>query len=230
MTNPDARVDVMACLRATRLGTLPEPALARLVAASRVERFERETLLHPAHTPLDWLRLVVTGQIHIVARRQEGDEVSLADIGPGAWATWLACFMRSPTEHDFYSSADACFIAVPTALVRTLCDEHPAVYPLIIEEIGMRMRLLMAWTGQSVMAAPEQRMAKLICLLLQAQGPQGNGGALRTTQARLAKLARCSRQSANTLVNQLEARGLIRQAYGSIEIDDLRALWAFSEA
>ena len=229
MTNPDARVDVMACLKATRLGALPEPALARLVAASRVERCERETLLHPAHTPLDWLRLVVTGYIHIVARRQEGDEVSLADIGPGAWATWLACFMRSPTEHDFYSSADACFIAVPTALVRTLCDEHPAVYPLIIEEIGMRTRLLMAWTGQSVMAAPEQRMAKLICLLLQAQGLQGTSGSLKTTQARLAKLARCSRQSANTLVNQLEARGLIRQAYGSIEIDDVRALWAFSE-
>lgn len=218
----------MACLRGSCLGVMPEHALSRLAAASRVERYEQETLVHPARVPLNWLRLVVTGQVHLVARRQDGDEVNLSDFGPGTWATWLACFMSAPTEHDFYAAGDSCVIAVPVALVREQCAEHPAVYPLIIEEIGSRMRLLMAWAGQSVMAAPEQRMAKLICLSLHAQGQRGQFGSLKTTQARLAKLARCSRQSANALISQLEARGLIRQAYGTIEVDDVNALWAFS--
>lgn len=229
MVNPRHSVDVKARLQHTVFGVLNSEALDQLCAAARVERYEMSSLLNAAGTPLRWLRLVVDGHIEVVTRRSSGNEVALGDIGPGGWATWLACFMPTPPDNDFYSSASACYIALPVQMVRSMCQQHPEIYPHIIGEIGARMRLLMEWTGQSVLVGPEQRMAKLIHVLARAQAIDANSGTLHVTQARLARLARCSRQSANMLLGALEKKGLIRLAYGRFEIDDLARLAAFAE-
>jgi len=203
--------------------------LDELVVHARVERYEVPTLLNAAGTPLQWLRLVVEGHIEIVARRASGREVSVSDVGPGAWATWLPCFIAAPPEHDFYSSASSCFIALPVAEVRRFCEQHPQMYPLVIGEIGQRLRLLMEWTGQSVLIGPEQRMAKLIHILARDQKIKTSPGSLQVTQNRLASLARCSRQSANTLLGALEKKGLIHLAYGKCDIPDMTRLAAFAD-
>lgn len=230
MVYPSRAVDVTAELAKTVFGTLGAPLLAQLACRARVEEYEVPSLLNPQGNALEWLRLVVRGHIEIIARRANGDEVSIADIGPGGWATWLACFVAAPPDHDFVSSAPACYIALPTWAVRETCLQNPAMYPAIFEEVGVRMRQLMEWTGQSVLVTPEQRMAKLIHLLARTQAIGTHSGTLHATQSRLARLARCSRQSANLLLGELENKGLIRLAYGRFEIDDLARLAAFSEA
>jgi CRP-like cAMP-binding protein len=138
--------------------------------------------------------------------------------------------METPPEHDFYSSASACFIALPAAEVRALCERHPKLYPLVIRQIGRRMRLLLEWTGQSVLVGPLQRMAKLLYVLALEQQAQGNRATLHVTQARLASLALCSRQTANTLLGELAERGLITSAYRRFEVPDLMRLAAFADA
>ena len=229
MVNPQPDLDKRAFLQPTVFGRLGPALLDEVAACARVERFDLPTLLNAAGTPLQTLRLVVAGHIEIVARRASGKEVAVSDIGPGAWATWLPCFIPTPLEHDFYCGAASCFITLPVKEVRRFCEEHPALYPWILAEIGQRLRLLMEWTGQSVLVGPEQRMAKLIHILARDQKMQGNIGTLHVNQARMAALARCSRQSANTLLKSLEKRGLIRLAYGRFEIPDRAQLGAFAD-
>ena len=53
---------------------------------------------------------------------------------------------------------------------------------------------------------------------------------LHVTQARLASLARCSRQTANEMLTVLEKNGLLVKTYGRIEIADLARLAEFAEA
>lgn len=230
MVNPIPSVDARAELAKTAFGSLSDELLQELSRHARVEEYAVASFLNQNGTPLEWLRLVVRGHVEVIARRASGDEVSIADIGPGGWVTWLACFLKAPPEHDFYSSANACYIALPTRIVREFCMSNPALYLLIFEEIGARMRLLMEWTGQSVLVTPEQRMAKLIHLLARTQGIPVKFGTLHATQARLARLARCSRQTANLLLGALESKGLIRVSYGKFEIDDLERLATFAEA
>jgi CRP/FNR family transcriptional regulator, cyclic AMP receptor protein len=229
MENPNAATDVRAWLDKTVFAQLPEAAILELVASSHIERFEVPTLINAAHQPLSHLRLVTQGSIEVVVRRATGVEVALGDFGPGGWVTWLACFMQTPPEHDFYSSANTACIALPAHTVRALCAAHPALFPPIIEEIGSRMRLLMQWTGQSVTTSPAKRMARLIGILLEAQGGTEPPRVLRATQERLARLARCSRQSANGLLRYLEKLQLIKLAYGRIEVPDGLALALFAE-
>jgi DNA-binding GntR family transcriptional regulator len=52
---------------------------------------------------------------------------------------------------------------------------------------------------------------------------------LRITQARLASQARCSRQTANQLLQQLELDGLIVPGYGQFTIPDWTRLNHFAE-
>jgi CRP-like cAMP-binding protein len=92
------------------------------------------------------------------------------------------------------------------------------------------MRLLTEWTGQSLLVGPEQRMAKLLYLMAREQKHPVNPTTLHVTQARLASLARCSRQTANALLSALEARGLISLAYGKFEIVNLAELAVFADA
>lgn len=230
MVNPRADINIRAFLRPTVLGRLGAELLEELAGHARVERYAVPTLLNAAGSPLQWLRLVVEGHVEIVARRASGKEVSISDVGPGAWATWLPCFIPVAADHDLCASADSCFIALPVAEVRRCCALCPEIYPWIMQDIGQRLRLLMEWTSQSVLVGPEQRMAKLIHILARDQKIGGIGGTLHVTQVRLAALARCSRQSANTLLGALEKRGLIRLTYGKCEIADLAKLAAFSDS
>ena len=209
------------------LRALPADERATLAAASRIERYTSPTLLNAAHEPLLWLRLVLLGHIEIIARRASGQEVALGDIGVGGWATWVGCFSPRPPDHDFYSASKASYLASPTRLVRAAAARHPAIFPLVITDLGVRMRQLMEWAGASVLLGPEQRMAKLLHLMARMHGVSGNSGAVHVTQTRLAQVAGCSRQSANLLLGGLAKRGLIFAHYGRFEIPDVTRLAAF---
>lgn len=230
MTPRLSAADVRATLAASVFGALDAHTLDSLAAQALVERYEVPTLLNAAGTPLQRLRLVCEGNIALTVRHPSGREVVVSDISPGGWATWIPCLTQTAPDHDFYSGPHSVFIALSAAAVRNVCAQHPALYPLVLADVGKRMRLLMAWTGQSVLLQPAQRMAMLIGLLARDQKLDGNQGAIQVTQHRLAALARCSRQSANGLLSALEKKGLIRLAYGKCEIPDLARLHAFAQA
>ena len=216
-------------LQSTVFGQIGDEPLDVICACARIERYEKPVLLNAAGQHLESLRYVVQGHIEVIARGISGNEVVLSYITPGKWATWLPCISRDRPLHDLYSSSAACYIAIPSKDVHWFCEEYPQIYPLIIGEIGKRMRMLMEWTAQSVLVGPEQRMAKLLYIIAKDQDLRGNAGMLHLTQSRLAGLARCSRQTANGLLNQLEKRGLVNLAYGKFEILDLQRLGEFSE-
>jgi CRP-like cAMP-binding protein len=215
-------------LRSTLLGRQGEEALQNLRSVAQLHRFEVPTLLCAAGMQPAHLYYVVEGSVELVARRASGDEFVISYVGSGGWATWLNCFMETPADYDFYSSAGATLIGLPVSDVRRFCERHPQVYPAIIQHIGRRMRLVLEWTGQSAMARPAQRMAKLLHVMAMEQQPATNHATVRLTQARLASMARCSRQTANALIAELQSQGLVEPAYGRYDLPDLQKLVAFA--
>ncbi|MEY2860212.1 MAG: hypothetical protein RL392_670 [Pseudomonadota bacterium] len=230
MTNPSAVPDIRLLLQSTVWGTAGDDVLDAACRVARVEQFKTATLLSAAGEQPSYLRLVVKGHIEVVARNAGGAEFVVGYITSGGWATWLACFMRQPPDNDFYSSSNATCIAMPIAEVQAVCERYPQTYPHIIRQIGRRMRLLIEWTGQSVLVGPVQRLAKLLHILARESPTVSNSAKLHVTQARLASLARCSRQTANTLIGVLEQKGLVVCGYSSVEIPNLQRLAAFADA
>ena len=142
MTNPSAELDVRSLLQPTVWGGVSDDVLDAVCRVARVEHFKTATLLSAAGEQPAYLRLVINGHIEVVARNASGEEFVVGYITSGGWATWLACFMGQPPDNDFFSSSRATFIALPIAEVQALCEEYPQLYPLIIRQIGRRMRLL----------------------------------------------------------------------------------------
>jgi len=229
MTNPNSQLDLRSHLQATAFGALGDEALDVACRSARFEQFKVPTVLSVAGEQPSYLRLVVKGHIEVIARNSRGAEFVVGYITAGGWATWLACFMERPPENDFYSSASATLIALPITEVRALCERFPQIYPLIIRQIGRRMRLLIEWTGQSVLVGPVQRMAKLLHILAREQQVASGTVKLHVSQARLAGLARCSRQTANELIGVLEQKGLVVSGYSSIEIPEVNRLAEFAD-
>lgn len=229
MENPASHRDVPRLLANSPFAKAGDAALHDILPLARMERFKVPTLLSAAGEQPQQLRLVVQGHIELLARNALGDEFVLGYVSPGNWATWLSCFMETAPDNDFYSSANAEFLAFPIAEVRTLCARHPAIYPFIIRQIGRRMRLLTEWTGQSLLTSPLQRLAKLLHILAREQLADGHQCTLNHTQARLANLARCSRQTVNEMLQVMASHGLLEVTYGKVDIKDLDRLAAFAE-
>ncbi len=231
MTNPISGTNVREILAQTVFGAVGAEAMEDLVRVARIEHFKLPTLLSAAGESPTHLRLVISGHVELVTRHISGSEIVVGHIAAGGWVTWLAVFMTQAPTHDFYISASSSCLALPVKDVQSFCVQYPEIYPMVIRMIGHRMRLLIEWTGQSVLATPVQRMAKLLSVLAQEQNRQTdqNGVTLYVTQARLASQARCSRQTANQLLQQLEQEGLIVPGYGQFTIPDWTRLNHFAE-
>ena len=224
-----AKPDVLALLRSSGVfGVLPEDALAALAASARIESHKLTTLVYAAGEPMLWLRLVLTGSIELSASSVAGAEVIVAEVPPGQWMPWYGCIADRPAPHDLYCSAGSTCLAVSAARVREVARAHPRLYLPILLEMGARGEQLLEWTMQSVLLKPEQRLAKLLHLLLKNQGVQRGTGVLLLTQTRLARLAGCSRQSLSLMIKGLKQRQLIEGRYGELRIADVAALQAFA--
>lgn len=215
-------------LRSTLLGSQGDEALRSMCEGAQLLRYDMPSLLCAAGEPPSHLYYVVEGTVELLARRASGEEFVISYVGAAGWATWLNCFMAKGADYDFYSSAGTTLIAIAVSQVRRFCDDYPQVYPQIIQHIGRRMRLALEWTAQSAMAPPVQRMAQLLHLMAMEQQPKANCATVRLTQARLASMVRCSRQTANALIAELQSHGLVVSAYGRYELPDLQQLALFA--
>ncbi|RQO80593.1 hypothetical protein DBV10_18715 [Acidovorax sp. FJL06] len=222
-------IDLRAAVANTLFGQVGAEALDWVTRRAVIERYKSPSVLSPAGQLPRHVRLVLRGSVDLVSRSAAGKEVVVSSLGPGHWAGWMQVFTPQPPRFDTCCSANSQLAALGVGDLRTCCEQFPQLYPLIIGEVGARMQLLTEWAGQSVLVAPEHRMAKLIGLLAREQGLVSGRAVLVVTQARLAGLACCSRQSANLLVGALERKGLVRMAYGRCEIADLQRLAEFAD-
>jgi len=228
MANPEPAVIVRPLIAATVFGALPDDGLDSLCAAAAVQRYRVPTLLWPAGQPMHYLWLVVQGQIDIYDRQTEGLEGLVGMIGPGRWVSWVGLFMEQPHLQDFWAADDTTLIAVPAAAVRQVLARHPALYPRVIDEIGNRMQIFMQLVGQFSVGTPVQRVANLLHGLAHVQAVPASSLALDTSQARLALMLGISRQLVGKSLEALEQQGLLRRAYGKIELTDLAGLAAYA--
>jgi len=214
-------------IRRTVLAALPATGLDELCAAVTVERYRDQTLLSCSAQPRDCIWLVVEGQIEIVDREAVGPEGLLGAIGPGRWFSWLGLFMRTPHLQDHLAAERTLLLCVEGPAMREILARHPAIYPLLMAEVGERVQLIMQLLGQSIVGDPTRRLAVLLITMASIQIGIAAPPNLNTSHARLAQMLGVSRQLIGKSLETLEQHGLVRRAYGTIELLDLPGLRAF---
>jgi CRP-like cAMP-binding protein len=170
---------------------------------------------------------VAEGSVRVSTLGPTGKEVLLALVEPPMWFGEISVFDRQPRTHDAVADDDAVLVHVPQAALDAILAGEPARW----RELGLLLtgKLRLSFAVMEDLAQPiAVRLARRLVLSAERYGEYHDrtSRVVSLRQDQLAAMLSTSRQTVNQLLKDLEARGVVRLAYGQVEILDHDALRA----
>lgn len=206
---------------------LPGDVLAKLAGTGRYEYFRQPTLIQAEGEMAGHLRYVISGHIIAKASSRDGSEAELIPITTGQWSSWIGTYGKDPMVQNYWSSADASFIAFPSDQVRKLTLQHSLIFPPMLDEIGGRFRTVLKWIWNTSLNKNEVMMARHLLLISGAAAGETNVSII-SSQDSLARMLGLSRQTLSRHLKALEEHGLIAIGYRTLTIRSVQALREFA--
>ena len=208
---------------------LDDDALERLAAGTRTRRFRRGEVIFHAGDPGDALFIIVSGEVKISLPSEDGDEAILVRLARGDVFGELALLDGAPRSATATALTAVETVVLPRDRFRELIANEPVVRDALLASLAAELRRLTTHVEELHFLDITGRLAARLVRLAQEGSPTDDGGIrLRAnlTQADLAAMVGCTRQSVNKLLGQFTDDGLIRQERDGIVITDLPGLVA----
>ncbi len=210
---------------------LDADALGRVAAGMRARRFRRGEVIFHIGDPGDALFVIVAGEVKISLPSDTGDEAILATLPQGAVFGELALLDGAPRSATATALGPTEIVVLPRDRFRELIANEAAVRDALLASIAGELRRLTTHVEELHFLDITGRLAARLVRLAQDGGtPAGADGATRLrknlTQADLAAMVGCTRQSVNKLLGQFTDDGLIRLDRDGIVVTDLDGLIA----
>jgi CRP/FNR family cyclic AMP-dependent transcriptional regulator len=213
------------------LARLPQPDRLALAHRARLRSFKAGTTIFGEGEPGDSLHVVVDGRVRIVAGGPNGEEATVAVVGPGD------CFGEFSLLDGLPRSASAVAPVATKTFMVTRDDfvdwvtERPTAALAIMETLSLRLRKMDEALVDLVSLDLPHRLAKQLLGLAKIHDLETvlNNGTLRltVTQGELASMLGVSRESVNKTLNTFATQKILQTARGAITITDMAALRTF---
>lgn len=196
-----------------------------LVAISRRRRFTRNEVLFHEGDPGASLHLVTRGYVAIRASTRLGDVVTLAVLGPGQVFGELALL-----NDDAIRTASAVALNAVETLswqrdqVDDLRRRSPDVDRFIIEVLVDQVQRLSGLLVEALHDPVEKRVLRRLSALAELHDDDAVVVEVPVTQEDVASLAGTTRPTANRVLKEAEANGLIELSRGRIRVVDREGL------
>lgn len=206
--------------------SLPAGFQDRLLDGAVLRSVPAEARLFSRGDAPDGVYAAVSGSIRVVGLSEAGKEAVLAVVEPPQWFGEIAVFDRLPRTHDAIASVDTVVIHVPSAALDSMLGENPAWWRELGLLVTTKLRLAFVVMEDMALLPLLPRVARRLVLMAEGYGEWSDRSArvVKVSQEILAAMVSSSRQSTNQALKELESRGLIKVAYGEIEIVELGAL------
>lgn len=220
---------VLAALAAIPFfGGLDPDALERLAASMRSRRFRRGEVIFHIGDPGDALFVIVSGEVKISLPSETGDEAILATLRPGDVFGELALLDGAPRSASAAALMPTETVILPRDRFRELIATETGVRDALLASIAGELRRLTTHVEELHFLDITGRLAARLVRLAQESGTPLADGSLRLrtnlTQADLAAMVGCTRQSVNKLLGQFTDDGLLRLERDGIVVTDLEGL------
>lgn len=229
---PHSPRDYRELLRSGRwFQALPVAFQDRLLDGAVVRELGPEGRLFSRGDPPDGLYAVLEGNLRVVGLSESGKEAVLAVVEPPQWFGEIAVFDRLPRTHDAIAVTDARALHVPSKALDALLAEHPAWWRELGLLVTAKLRMAFAVMEDMTLLPLAPRVARRLALMAEGYGEFADRSqrVVKLRQEVLAGMVSASRQTVNGVLKDLEARGLIKLAYGEIELLDLAGLKALAQ-
>jgi CRP-like cAMP-binding protein len=211
---------------------LEPAALERLAASMRTRRFRRGEVIFHVGDPGDALFVIITGEVKISLPSETGDEAILATLRPGEFFGELALLDGAPRSASASAMVATETVVLPRDRFRELIATEAPVRDALLAALAAELRRLTTHVEELHFLDITGRLAARLVRLAQDGGTRMPDGAIRLrtnlTQAELAAMVGCTRQSVNKLLGQFTDDGLLRLERDGILVTDLDGLIATS--
>ena len=213
---------------------LADDDLERVVEVAVPRRFETGEMVFRERDAGDTCYVIRDGRARAVRSHADGRSITLADFGPGDIFGELAMFDQEPRSATVEVLEPTEVIAILGADMRRLMAEQPSISVQLIASLAQRLRATNERLARQSFQTVQGRLAAVLTERVQRARPAdddpGGDGHTETdvtivsTQADLAQLAGCSRESTSRFLAELARAGVITQHRGELVVHDPIAL------
>lgn len=224
--------DYAELLRAGRwFSALPADLQAALLKVSALRPLTAGERLFSRGDAPTGLFAVLSGAIRITASAESGKEALLTLAEAPAWFGEIAVVDGLARTHDAIAEGEALVLQIPQRDLLQLLEKEPRWWRDLALLLAGKLRLAFLSMEETSLLPAATRLARRLVLMAEGYGEwQGRSSRiLDVRQEQLAMMLSLSRQTANQVLKDLEARGLLRLTYGEIEIVDLDGLRAAAD-
>jgi CRP-like cAMP-binding protein len=205
---------------------LPELLQTELLAAASVRHFERDQRLFARGDAPSGLFAVLHGAVRVIGVTESGDSHLLTLAEPPMWFGEVGVLDEQPHCHEGVADADSRVVFVPQAAALALAEREPLFWRALGQLAASKLRLTFMALQHGALLPIPARMARRLVLMAEGYGEwrDRKSSVIDARQEQLAEMLAVSRQTVNQVLRGLADQGLIRLAYGRIEIVDLEGL------
>ncbi|HLD67629.1 MAG TPA: Crp/Fnr family transcriptional regulator [Pseudomonas sp.] len=205
--------------------TLPRDLQDQLLAAALVRRLDAGQRLFRRGDPPCGLYAVLEGSIRAGAVSYSGKEALLSLIEPPYWFGEVCLFDGQPRTHDAVAEGPTLLLQVPQAPLLSLLERQPGYWRDFALLMSQKLRLAFIALEEISLLPAAPRLARRLLMIAKNYGElSGPPRIIQLPQERLASMLALSRQTTNQILKDLQNQGIVRLAYGEIEILDLERL------
>ena len=190
------------------LAHLSRDDLQDLAAAARRRSYTKGQVIFHRDDPGDSLHIIVRGEVRVILPSPEGEEVTLALLGPGDFFGDLCLLDGGPRSATTVAVETTETLVVERSRFTQWLQSRPAAAIAILTAVGRRLRAANELVGEFAFLDVHCRLAKK---LLDLAGPAAEGGAveLRFSQDELASMLGVTRESVNKHLRFFKKRGAV---------------------
>lgn len=231
MPTPVAHLPTLASGR--WFAALPHELASALVQMAQLRTLSAGKALFLRGAPPCGLYALVRGAIDISGAggpSDRGRAALLTRLEPPSWFGEIAVFDRAARTHDAHAAQACTLVHVPQEPLLAWLAAHPAHWHALALLLTDKLRVAFVAMEELALLPAPQRLARRLVLMAEGYGQvKGSAGTRRTialSQEELSLMLAISRQTTNQILQDLQARGLLRVQRGTLEIVDLPGLRA----
>lgn len=172
------------------------------------------------------LLTVVEGAVQMMCQAPGDREVLIGQAGPGVTLGQTMRFGGGPRLLTVVCLEPSLLLRVSDRALARVAAQRPELWEAVAALLYLQLRTLLQLVAAAVALPPRQRLAWRLLVLAGAQ-PDAR---LKLSQQALAEMVGLTRKTVNAYLGEFEREGLVRRAYGGIEVLDLRGLARVTES
>ena len=219
--------DYLELLRAGRwFHELPESLQGELTRRARLREVADGELLFARGDAPNGIFGTLSGAIRVSGSDEDGREALLTMLQTPSWFGEVALFDGLPRTHDARADGAALVVQVPQDSLTALLAAEPRYWRHFALLLTAKLRLAFVAMEDGALLPIAVRVTRRLVLIAEGYGEwhDRSSRVVEVSQEKLATMLGTSRQTANQVLKELEAKGLVRLTYGGVEILDLRGL------